>query len=61
MSDMEDLMDMIASDEAPSKVTDAIKDILFQKSAEKVDDFKASVSTNMFNGITQTSEEEEEV
>lgn len=56
---MEDLMDMIASDEAPSKVTDAIKDILFQKSAEKVDDFKASVSTNMFNGITQTSEEEE--
>ena len=32
-----DLMDMMASDESPSGISDKIKDILFNKSAEKID------------------------
>ena len=53
---MDDLMDMIASNEAPSQISDKIKDLLFTKSAERVDGFRPEVANSMFNG--QTEEEE---
>lgn len=46
---MEDLMDMIVNDEAPSQISDKIKEILFSKSAEKIDDFRPEVANNLFN------------
>lgn len=46
---MDDLLDMIISDESPSHVSDKIKDILFAKSAEKVDEYRPNVATSMFN------------
>ena len=45
----DELMDMIIADKSPSQVSDKIKDILFSKSAEKVDAFKPQVATNSFN------------
>jgi hypothetical protein len=45
---MEELLDMIVADESPSQISDKIKDILFNKSAEKVDAFRPSVAMNMF-------------
>ena len=46
---MEDnLMDMIISDESPSNISDKIKDILFAKSAEKIDGVKGSVAASTF-------------
>ena len=39
-----DLMDMIISDESPSSVSDKIKDILFSKTAEKVDATRPDVA-----------------
>jgi|TARA_B100001113_G_scaffold198251_1_gene162402 hypothetical protein len=55
---MEDnLMDMIISDESPSNISDKIKDILFAKSAEKVDNFRPEVADSTFN----SGEEEEEI
>ena len=46
---MEDnLMDMIISDEAPSNISDKIKDILYAKSAEKIDGVKGSVAAATF-------------
>ena len=46
---MEDnLMDMIISDESPSNISDKIKDILFAKSAEKIDGGKGSVAASTF-------------
>ena len=35
---MDDLLDMIAADESPSQISDKIKELLFTKSAEKIDD-----------------------
>ena len=32
---MDDLLDMIATDESPSSISDKIKDLLYAKSAEK--------------------------
>ena len=46
---MEDnLMDMIISDESPSNISDKIKDILFAKSAGKIDGVKGSVAASTF-------------
>ena len=43
-----ELMDMIIADESPANISDKIKDILFAKSAEKVDSFRPEVAANTF-------------
>ena len=43
-------MDMMATDESPSQISDRIKDILFAKSAEKVDKFRPDVASSVFDG-----------
>ena len=43
-----ELMDMIIADESPSTISDRIKDMLFAKSAEKIDSFKPEVANHTF-------------
>jgi hypothetical protein len=47
---------MIAADESPSQISDKIKDLLFAKSAEKIDTFRPLVAQSMFNGISSQEE-----
>lgn len=54
---MEELLTMFASDESPADISDAIKNILFTKSAEKIEAIKPQVASSMFN--FDNSEEEE--
>ena len=54
---MDDLMDMIITDEPPSQISDKIKDILFSKSSEKIDALKPNVATQMFNSFEAENEE----
>jgi len=49
-------MDMIVSDDSPSNISDKIKELLFAKSAEKIDAFRPVVASSVFGG-----EQEEEV
>lgn len=49
---MDDLLDMIASDEAPLEVSDKIKEILFTKAAERIDDSRPEVANYMFNSYS---------
>jgi len=56
---MEDLLDMIIADESPSQISNKIKDLLFTKSAQKIDEFRPSVSSSMFNSA-DTEEGESE-
>ena len=44
----QELMDMIIADESPSTISDRIKDMLFAKSAERVDNFKPDVAADTF-------------
>ena len=44
----QELMDMIIADESPSTISDRIKDMLFAKSAEGVDNFKPAVAADTF-------------
>jgi hypothetical protein len=55
---MDDLLDMIVADGAPSQISDKIKELLFTKSAEKIDNFRPIVANSMFNGSTEEAEEE---
>ena len=45
---MDDLMNMIASDESPSQISDKIKDILYAKSAEKIDGVRPDIAASLF-------------
>ena len=56
---MDELMDMIISDESPSQVSDKIKDILFAKTAEKIDSFRPVVASSLFNSELESQEDEE--
>ena len=44
----QELMDMIIADESPATISDRIKDMLFAKSAERVDIFKPDVAADTF-------------
>ena len=47
-------MDMIVADESPSQISDKIKDLLFARASEKIDQVRPEVANSMFGG----SEEE---
>jgi len=55
---MEELLDMIAADESPSQISDKIKDLLFAKSAERIDQYKPLASSSLFGGNDSSGEEE---
>jgi hypothetical protein len=57
---MDELMDMIVSDESPSQISDKIKDILFSKAAERVDDYKPVAANSLFGNEVEDTEEYEE-
>ena len=45
---MEELVDLLVKDESPSQISDKIKDMLYAKSAEKVDNVKPTVASSLF-------------
>jgi|TARA_B100001094_G_scaffold262335_1_gene263442 hypothetical protein len=55
---MDDLMDMILQDESPNNISDKIKNVLFAKSAEKIDALKPSIGNAVFDETEVESEEE---
>jgi hypothetical protein len=54
---MDELMDMIVTDESPSQISDKIKDILFAKSAEKIDALRPAVASSLFDNVDTETEE----
>ena len=59
--DMDDLMDAIVANDSPSKVSDAIKDILYAKTADKVDSLKPEIASSLFGNNVPEVESEVEV
>ena len=58
---MDVLLDMITTDESPSQVSDKIKELLFAKSAEKIDTYRPSVSNSMFGNEESVEDVEDEI
>jgi len=57
---MEDLVDLIATDAAASEVSDKIKDILYAKSAERLEVAKPIVAAKMFDDPSEGETVEQE-
>jgi len=55
----DELMDMMVADDSASQVSDRMKDVLFAKSAERVDAYRQEVANSVFGN--QESEVEDEV
>jgi len=45
---MEELIDLIATDSSASDITDTIKDLLYAKAAERIDNARPYVASAMF-------------
>ena len=58
---MDDLMDAIVANQSPSQVSDAIKDLLYAKSATKVDGLKPEIANSLFGDQVPEVEDEVEV
>lgn len=56
---MEDIIDLIATDASASDISDKIKQSLFMKTAEKIENLRPSVSASLF-GKSEVSEEDQE-
>ena len=52
-------MDMITKDESPSGISDAIKDALYTKSAEKIGAHKDTVANSLFGYEPETEDEKQ--
>ena len=57
---MDDLLDMIIADESPSQISEALKDVLYARSAERVDAFCPIVANSTFSGEDQIEVEADE-
>ena len=45
---MDELMDMMVDDASASNISDTMKDILFAKSAERVDAYRSTAANSLF-------------
>ena len=52
-------MDMIVADESPSDISDKIKEVLYTKAAEKVDNTRPNVALSVFDTEQETEVETE--
>ena len=53
---MENIIDMIAMDSAPAKVSDELKDLLYQKAAKRGEDSRPEIGYAMFDEIEDEGE-----
>ena len=49
-------MDLLVKDESPSQVSDAIKDMLFAKTASKIEDIRPKVASSLFDNDVDLDE-----
>ena len=58
--DMDELMSLLVKDESPSEVSDAIKDQLFSRTAEKIQNIRPQVAASIFDDNVELGMEPEE-
>jgi len=50
-------MDLLVKDESPSQISDQIKDILFAKSAERIEAIRPQVAASIFDNNVEVEDE----
>lgn len=56
----DNIVDAIASGVSPAEVAQEIKDILFAKASERVDDYREVAAAKLFAGVTETEDDVED-
>ena len=56
---MEELVNMIATDASAADVSDQIKDVLYAKSAKKIDELRPTAAANLFGAEAEAEVETE--
>jgi|UPI0004B94D3D hypothetical protein len=56
METMDELLDNIITDESPSQISDTIKDMLYAKTAERVNSYKQTAANAIFNNNPDAEE-----
>ena len=54
---MENIIDMIAMDSEAAKISDELKDLLYQKAAKRVEDLRPEMGNAMFEEIEDEVDE----
>ena len=60
---MDDIIDAIATDASPSEIADSLKDVIYQKAAERVEGLRPNASASIFAEVeneVDTEPQEEE-
>ena len=57
---MENVIDMIAMDSEPAKISDELKDLMYQKAAKRVEDLRPEIGNAMFDETEVDTEPQEE-
>jgi len=52
---MDDIIDAIATDASPSEIANSLKDVIYQKAAERVEALRPQTSASVFD--TETEDE----
>ena len=52
------IVDTIASGASPASITQEIKDTLFTKSAERINDYRQVAASSLFDSSSEVGEEE---
>ena len=55
---MDELLDLIATDQSPSEVTDKIKDVLYSKASERIQSQKPDIAMQMFDPTSAEIDQE---
>tara|TARA_Y100000356_G_C11114088_1_gene211177 strand:+ start:33 stop:296 length:264 start_codon:yes stop_codon:yes gene_type:complete len=56
---MDELMDLLSDKESSANaISDKIKDMLYSKSADKVDGYRSNVADSMFNSVNAPTQNE---
>ena len=54
---MDDIIDAIATDASPSEIANSLKDVIYQKAAERVQGLRPNASSSIFDGETEDENE----
>ena len=55
---MENIVDLIASDASASEISDSLKNALFAKAENKINDLRPSVASSMFDDQLESEDQE---
>ena len=47
---MDEIIDAIATDESPSEISQSLKDLIYQKAAERVEGLRPGAAATIFDG-----------